>query len=100
MKKRKILIRIIGLAFVIMVSCSGEEVGYVEVRNHLDSEISKVSWGETVFLGTIAPGEEAGEETPLFGSQYITLHAKELPTNPGSWSGWMPTAAPPWSLKI
>ena len=76
MKRRIIYLFSLSMAVLIVLSCSREVVGYVEVRNHLDNEISNVSWGDSVFLGNIMPGEEEGEETTSFGSNYITLEYK------------------------
>jgi len=58
---------------LLLASCSKNAVGYVEVRNHLDQEITDVSWGSEVNLGTIGIEGENGEETKLFGTAYIYL---------------------------
>jgi len=72
MKKIYIQLLVVGLVLITADSCSREVVGYIEVRNQLDKEINNVSWGNSINLGAIKPGEEAGEETDLFGDHYIT----------------------------
>jgi len=51
-------------------SCS-KDVGYLEVRNLTNETFTNVTWGEFIHLGTIAPGEEQGEETDVFTSKYL-----------------------------
>lgn len=58
---------------IITAGCSKNSVGYIEVRNHLYKEITDVSWGSEVNLGTIGVAEENGDETKLFGAEYIYL---------------------------
>jgi hypothetical protein len=61
---------------LIINSCSKEVVGYIEVRNHLEEELSGVAWGSDLHLGTILTGEEEGQETTQFGWNYISLEYK------------------------
>ena len=59
------------MAVMAVFSCSKEPVGYLEVRNLTKETFSNVAWGEFIHLGTIAPGEEQGEETASFTSKYL-----------------------------
>lgn len=60
------------LAVLACCSCS-KDLGYLEVRNLTNDSLSNVTWGEHIHLGDIAPGEEKGEETESFTSNYLYL---------------------------
>ena len=62
---------LVVMALLAVVSCSKEPVGYLEVRNLTKDTFNNVTWGEFIHLGTIAPGEERGEETDSFTSKYL-----------------------------
>lgn len=64
---------LLGIVLIITAACSKNAVGYVEVGNHLDKEITDVSWGSAVNLGAIGAEKENGEETRMFGAEYIYL---------------------------
>ena len=59
------------IAFMVVFSCSKEPMGYLEVRNLTNDMFTNVTWGEFIHLGTIAPGEEKGDETESFTSRYL-----------------------------
>ena len=59
------------IAVMAVFSCSKEPVGYLEVRNLSNDTFTNVTWGELIYLGTIAPGEEKGDETESFNSKYL-----------------------------
>ena len=63
---------------LIINSCSKEVVGYIEVRNHLEEELTGVAWGSDMLLGTILTGKEEGQETTQFGWNYITLEYRGI----------------------
>ena len=64
------------IAVMAVFSCSKEPVGYLEVRNLSNDTFTNVTWGELIYLGTIAPGEEKGDETE---SDFIKVIENYLP---------------------
>ncbi len=72
MSRIKLTVRaMVIMAAMAVFSCSNDSVGYLEVRNFTNETFINVTWGELIHLGTIAPGEEQGEETESFNRKYL-----------------------------
>ena len=73
----RLRIPVLIMVLFAVFSCSKEPIGYLEVRNHTNDTFTNVTWGESVHLGTIAPGEEKGEETEVFTGSFLFLEIGE-----------------------